>query len=160
MSPGSICPKARDVVAISLDTEPQLTHQANVRPILQCVPPSQRIVWAHIFHTLGQCGSHDDKNTLYFGGLGQITEAWIKCFGWVTWVCSCGSVVDHCFSSTKVVGSIPRKHTYWQYNYIPWMHCKSLWIKASAKCKCNYILQTCNKVLKFQQTVVTFALTV
>ncbi len=24
----------------------------------------------------------------------------------------------------------------------------------------NYILQTCNKVLKFQQTVVTFALTV
>ncbi len=21
-----------------------------------------------------QCGSHDDKNTLYFGGLGQITD--------------------------------------------------------------------------------------
>ncbi len=37
-----------------------------------------------------QCGSRDDKITLYFGGLGQITDpinrfkAWIKCFGWVT----------------------------------------------------------------------------
>ncbi len=24
--------------------------------------------------TIDQCGSHDDKNTLYFGGLGQITD--------------------------------------------------------------------------------------
>ncbi len=24
--------------------------------------------------------------------------------------CSCGSVVDHCVSSAKVVGSIPREH--------------------------------------------------
>ncbi len=27
-------------------------------------------------------------------------------------VCSCGSVVEHCVSSAKVVGSIPREHTY------------------------------------------------
>ncbi len=40
----------------------------------------------------------------------------------------------HCVSSAKVVGSIPREHTYWQYKCIAWMHCKSLWIKASAKC--------------------------
>ncbi len=25
-------------------------------------------------------------------------------------------------------------NTYWQYKCIAWMHCKSLWIKASAKC--------------------------
>ncbi len=35
----------------------------------------------------------------------------------------------------KVVGSIPREHTYWQYKKcLARMHCKSLWIKASAKC--------------------------
>ncbi len=27
-------------------------------------------------------------------------------------MCSCGSVVEHCVSSAKVVGSIPREHTY------------------------------------------------
>ncbi len=32
------------------------------------------------------------------------------------------------------MGSIPREHTYWQYKCIAWMYCKSLWIKASAKC--------------------------
>ncbi len=26
--------------------------------------------------------------------------------------CSCGSVVEHCVSSTNVMGSIPREHTY------------------------------------------------
>ncbi len=31
------------------------------------------------------------------------------------------------------MGSIPREHTYWK-KCIAWMHCKSLWIKASAKC--------------------------
>ncbi len=41
--------------------------------------------------------------------------------------------LEHCVSSAKVVGSIPREHTYWQYKCIAWMHCKSLWIKASAK---------------------------
>ncbi len=35
------------------------------------------------------------------------------------------------------MGSIPREHTYWQYKCIAWMHCKSLWIKASGKCKCS-----------------------
>ncbi len=42
--------------------------------------------------------------------------------------------LEHCTSSAKVVGSIPREHTYWQYKCITWMHCTSLWIKASAKC--------------------------
>ncbi len=42
--------------------------------------------------------------------------------------------LEHCVSSAKVVGSIPREHTYWQHKRIAWMHCKSLWIKASAKC--------------------------
>ncbi len=46
--------------------------------------------------------------------------------------CSCGSVVEHCVRSAKVVGSIPREHTY--KKCIAWMHCKSLWIKAFAKC--------------------------
>ncbi len=31
---------------------------------------------------------------------------------WTEQTCSCGSVVEHCVSSAKVVGSIPRKHTY------------------------------------------------
>ncbi len=52
--------------------------------------------------------------------------------------CSCGSGVEHCVSSAKVVGSIPREHTYWQYKCITWMHCKLLWIKASAKCKWDF----------------------
>ncbi len=41
--------------------------------------------------------------------------------------------LEHCVSSAKVVGSIPREHTYWN-KCICWIHCKSLWIKASAKC--------------------------
>ncbi len=49
-----------------------------------------------------QCGSHDDKNTLYFGGLGQITD------------------------------TITR---FWSMNEMFWVS--------------NYILQTCNTVLKF-----------
>ncbi len=44
-----------------------------------------------------------------------------------SYTCSCGSVVEHCISSAKVVGSVPKK-------CIPWMYCKSLWIKASVKC--------------------------
>ncbi len=45
----------------------------------------------------------------------------------------CGSVVEHCISSAKVVGLIPREHMYWLKNVLP--ECtKSLWIKASAKC--------------------------
>ncbi len=28
----------------------------------------------------------------------------------------------HCVSSAKVVGSIPREHTYWEYKCIAWMH--------------------------------------
>jgi len=32
------------------------------------------------------------------------------------------------------VGSIPRELMYWLNNSLTWMHCKSLWIKASTKC--------------------------
>ncbi len=43
--------------------------------------------------------------------------------------------LEHCVSTAKVVGSIPREHMYWKKKKcITWMHCKSLWIKASAKC--------------------------
>ncbi len=43
--------------------------------------------------------------------------------------------LEHCVSSAKVVGSIPREHMYWpNKKCLTWMHCKSLWIKASAKC--------------------------
>ncbi len=45
------------------------------------------------------------------------------------------SVVEHCVSSTKVVGSIPRECTYWKKKCIALMYFKSLWIKASAKCR-------------------------
>ncbi len=38
--------------------------------------------------------------------------------------------------------------TYWQYKCITWMHCKSLWIKASAKCiNVNVIIITNNVFL-------------
>ncbi len=53
-----------------------------------------------------------------------------QCFG--PW-CSCVPVaqwLEHCVSSTKVVGLNPREHMYWQYKCIAWMHCKLLWIKA------------------------------
>ncbi len=60
-----------------------------------------------------QYGSHDDKHTLYFDGLGQITDTITR------------------FRSMN----------------------EMFWVS-------NYILQTCNKVLKFQQTVVTLVLTV
>ncbi len=59
------------------------------------------------------CGSNDDKNTLYFGGRGKITDMITR---------------------------------FWSMSEMFWVS--------------NYILQTCNKVLKFQQTVVTFSLTV
>ncbi len=58
-----------------------------------------------------------------------------------------------CVSSTKVVGSIPREHTYWQYKCIAWMHCKSLWIKASAKCiNVNMHLQIHSSKNELQKT--------
>ncbi len=57
-----------------------------------------------------QCGSHDDKNTLYFGGLGQITDIITR---------------------------------FWSMNERFLMS--------------NYILQTCNKVLKFKQLYSQFS---
>jgi len=38
-------------------------------------------------------------------------------------------------ATQKFVGSFPREHTYWQKKCLAWMQCKSLWIKASDKCK-------------------------
>ncbi len=58
--------------------------------------------------------------------------------------CSCGSVVEHCVSSAKGCGfdSQGTHILIKKKKCIAWMHCKSLWIKASAKCinvNVNYI---------------------
>ncbi len=43
--------------------------------------------------------------------------------------------LEHCVSSAKFVGSIPREHTYTDKKKSRTrMHCKLLWIKASGKC--------------------------
>ncbi len=47
--------------------------------------------------------------------------------------------LEHCVISAKVVGSIPREHTYWQYKCITWMLCKSLWTKACMCIQCDSI---------------------
>ncbi len=48
--------------------------------------------------------------------------------------CSCGSVVEHCVSSAKGCGFDSQEKHILMKKCIAWMHCKSLWIKASAKC--------------------------
>ncbi len=48
----------------------------------------------------------------YSAILESITYVHNVCQRCETTKCSCGSVVEHCVSSTKVVGSIPREHTY------------------------------------------------
>ncbi len=48
--------------------------------------------------------------------------------------CSCGSVVEHCVSSAKGCGFNSQGTHVLTKIYIACMHCKSLWIKASAKC--------------------------
>ncbi len=61
--------------------------------------------------------------------------------------CSCGSVEEHWVSSAKVVGSIPRfpvPHILTK-KCITWLHCKSFWIKASAKCIKEKNVNTCTK---------------
>ncbi len=50
------------------------------------------------------------------------------------YMCSCvAQWLEHCVSSAKVVGSIPREHILTK-KCITGMYCKSLWIKAYAKC--------------------------
>ncbi len=71
--------------------------------------------------------------------------------------CSCGSVEEHCVSSAKWRGFnskgthiLIRKFI----NCIAWMHCKSLWIKASAKCiNVNNWVTLYNKVSFIKQLV-------
>ncbi len=49
--------------------------------------------------------------------------------------CSCGSAVEHCVSSTKGCGfNSQGTRILTEKKCIAWMHCKSFWIKASAKC--------------------------
>ncbi len=48
--------------------------------------------------------------------------------------CSCGSVVEHCVSSTKGCGFNSQASNLLIKKFIACMHCKSLWIKASANC--------------------------
>ncbi len=61
-----------------------------------------------------------------------------------TWTHTYSSVpvaqwLEHCVSSAKVVGSIPREHTYWQKMY-SLNRALSLWIKASDKCTHGHTL--------------------
>ncbi len=49
-------------------------------------------------------------------------------------MCSCGSVVEHCVNSAKGCGFNSQGTHILRKTCIAWMHCKSLWIKASAKC--------------------------
>ncbi len=45
-------------------------------------------------------------------------------------------LVEHGVSNAKIMGSIPRESKSWQnVETVTWMQCKSLWIKASGKCK-------------------------
>ncbi len=54
-------------------------------------------------------------------------------FGWSFPHRSCGSVVEHCISSTKGCGfNFQRTHT--DKKCIARLHFKLLWIKSSAKC--------------------------
>ncbi len=44
-------------------------------------------------------------------------------------------MVEHGASNAKIMGSIPRQSKSWSnVKTVTWMQCKSLWIKASAKC--------------------------
>ncbi len=44
-------------------------------------------------------------------------------------------LVEHGVSNAKIMGSIPRESKSWSnVETVTWMQCKSLWIKASAKC--------------------------
>ncbi len=52
--------------------------------------------------------------------------------------CACGSVVEHCVSSAKGRGFNSQGTHILIKKCIAWMHCKSLWIKVSAKCKCKW----------------------
>ncbi len=52
-------------------------------------------------------------------------------------------------AAQKVVGSNPRKHKY--KTCITWMQCKSLWIKASAKCiNVNVLIYSVITLMSFQ----------
>ncbi len=57
----------------------------------------------------------------------------LKEFCNTTHVFLCGSVVEHCVSCAKGCG-FDSQGTHVQLKCITWMHCKSHWIKASAKC--------------------------
>ncbi len=44
-------------------------------------------------------------------------------------------MVEHGASNAKIMGLIPRESKSWSnVKTVTWMQCKSLWIKASAKC--------------------------
>ncbi len=68
---------------------------------------------------------------------------------------SYGSVVEHCVSSAKGCGFNSQGTHILIKQCIAWMHCKSLWIKASAKCinvnvKCKISPQTDRRSLTVQ----------
>ncbi len=49
-------------------------------------------------------------------------------------ICSCGSVVEHCVSSAKVVGSIPREHTF----TLAFMHLADAFIQSDLQLHSGY----------------------
>ncbi len=49
-------------------------------------------------------------------------------------MCSCVSVVEHCVSSAKGCGFNSQGTRILTKKIMAWLHCKSLWIKVSAKC--------------------------
>ncbi len=84
-----------------------------------------------------QTGSFSQHKTL--NGVVLIICGLLWCFYLMfRFLISCGSVVEHCVSSAKGCGfNSQGTHILIKKKCIAWMHCKSLWIKASAKCKCK-----------------------
>ncbi len=53
----------------------------------------------------------------------------------LAWNFPLAQMVEHGTSNAKIMGSIPRESKSWSnVKTVTWMQCKSLWIKASAKC--------------------------
>ncbi len=60
--------------------------------------------------------------------LTDLNKRWTECW------CSCGSVVEYCVSSSRGCGFNSQGTHILGKKSTAWMHCKSLRIKASAKC--------------------------
>ncbi len=88
------------------------------------------------------------KNGLWHVNATRLVELglWGRCVSYARENCvlyarSCGSVAEHCVSMQRLWVQFPG-NTHTDKTCITWMHCKSLWIKVSDKCK--YARQTCS----------------